>query len=142
MKLFTSLLVASFAALAVCSAHAETVTVAGVSLVIYPPHGYCALDAKSGDFAFFKKQRELLRPKVELIQASVPCDQLKAMVAGKIRTYSRWAQVQVINPGPEIRTLPISRSEFITSFTKLVKRKPFDIASINSSMREKLKGET
>lgn len=142
MKLFfKELIAAGLIALAVCPAYAEHVTVAGVFLVIEPPHGYCALDVKSGDRSFFLKLRKLLRPRIELIQASVPCNQLKAMMAGEIQSYSRWAQVQVISQGPGIRTLHTSRSELITSLTKRTKIGPFDIAAFNSSMREKLKNE-
>jgi hypothetical protein len=131
------LILVSLTTLFICSAHTETVGVAGISLVIEPPPGYCALDANSGDRELFIKQRELLRPN-ELVQVSVPCDQLEAMKTGKIRTYSRWAQVQVINPGSGIRVLHISRSELIATFTKAVERKPIDIAQINLRMRQKL----
>ena len=141
MNLLKALLAFGLAALTLNTVRAETLTVAGVSLVIEPPFGYCALDVHSGDRAFFLKQRELLRPNNELIQASVPCDQLKAVVAGNLDSYSRWAQVQVINAGPELRTLPITRDAFVSSLTKTAQRKPLDLAAINSKVREKLKGE-
>ena len=141
MKLLVVLVIIGTAVLNILPVQAETVTVAGVSLVLEPPPGYCALDSKAGDKTFFLKQRELLRPKVELVQLSVPCDQLEAVRSGKILTYSRWAQVQVISPGGTVRVLPISRSKFITSVTKLVGRKPFEVAAINREMQTRLKGE-
>jgi hypothetical protein len=121
--------------------HAEAISVAGVTLNIEPPSGYCALDERSGDRAFFLTQRELLRPKNELIQASVPCDQLKAVVAGKLESYSRWAQVQVINVGPKLHSLSISRSDFIKGVAKSMQRRPIDVAVINRQMTEKLTGK-
>jgi hypothetical protein len=46
-------IVVSLIALFDFPAHAETVSIAGVSLVVEPPPGYCALDANSGDGALF-----------------------------------------------------------------------------------------
>jgi hypothetical protein len=141
MKPYWLWVVASLIALFYCLAHAETVSVAGVSLVVEPPPGYCALGTNSADRALFLKQRELVRPTAEVVQVSVPCEQLQAMNAGKIRTYSRWAQVQIVNPGSGIRVLDISRSELIATITKAVGRKPFDISKINLRLREKLSKE-
>lgn len=120
---------------------AEVLTFAGRAFILVPPAGYCALGTTAAEKSFLEEQKALLRPRNELLQASVPCAHLKAWNAGKLDTFSRWAQVQIINNGPSFKPITLSRTDFIATLSKRFKDKPVDMALINKRMQEILSGK-
>ena len=139
MMLSRKLLAAfALAGLAVATARAETVTIGAVSLTIEPPAGYCALGATEAERVLVAELQQTLRPRNELLQVCAPCSQVKELNAGTISRFSRWAIVQVVGTGPDLKPMAGTRAQLISSMAPAVSSGNLNVEAVNASIREKL----
>ncbi len=105
------------------SIQAEEVAVAGRTLKLNPPHGFCLVDKTT------KQERDLLKKegannaeKVRMLQLSVECSELAEFRAGTREYLHQWAKVVVLKTDGKVESVPFTRPQFAAMLAKSANR--------------------
>lgn len=130
----------SMVSLAPVLAHAspQVLQVLGRDLVLPPPAGYCTLGESGIEKQMWEMQRQNTSMAGELAQLAVPCDELKALRAGKSDRFKRWAQVLVLKSKGEVKLVPIPRAQFVQGVAASGRNSPPDMAALSKRIEAHL----
>jgi hypothetical protein len=86
-------LAAIVASLSISSASAETLTLAGKTVVLEPPQGYCALDAgRAQEAELIAFNEKMQQPRNHVIMQLADCGELAEFRAGKRQNFDKYGQ--------------------------------------------------
>lgn len=114
---------------------AEPYMVHGRAIDLSPPAGYCALGKTSLERLYLENYKDLMKSVMEVVQASVPCSDLKKFNANLLSQFPRTALVSVVKAKGQVILETGTRGEFLSRFGTT---KPLDVAAANSRLRNAL----
>jgi hypothetical protein len=116
--MFRPMLVALFLALSVKFAGAATVNVAGRSLVLDPPQGYCQTDKNKAERPIVESLEKGAGPGTIVLMVFARCDELESLRIGKMKNLQHYGQYMAVPVGgPRVTPQPagVIRADFIAN---------------------------
>lgn len=105
------------------TAHGDEVNIAGRTLRLLPPPGYCIVGKTSKqERALLRQESTLNADKVQMLQLSVECGELEELRNGSRDYINRWAKVGALKANGRVEHVPFTRSEFSSMLAKSASR--------------------
>lgn len=104
----------------ISAGHAETFTLAGKTVVLEPPQGYCALDAaRPQEAALIAFNEKMQQPRNHVIMQLTDCDELAEFRAGKRQNFDKYGQYFTpVSEGGVKRVTGYARADFVADAAK------------------------
>lgn len=117
------------------SAAAEPYMVLGRAIDLSPPAGYCVLGKTPAERQYLEHYKDLTKSAMELLQASVPCSDLKKFNDKLLSQFPKTALVSVVKAKGQVILETGTRSEFLSRFGRA---EPLDVEAATSRLRKAL----
>ena len=120
-------------------AAAEPYMVLGRAIDLSPPPGYCVVGKTPAERQYLERYKDISKSALELLQASVPCSDLKKFNAKLLSQFPRTALVSVVKAKGQLTLETGTRQQFLSRFGK---PESFDVEAVNTRLRKALTDKT
>ena len=117
-------------------ANAEPYMVLGRTIDIVPPPGYCVLGKTKAEQEYVNNYKEISKSGLELLQASVPCTDLKKFNANMLNQFPRTSLVSVVKAKGKLILETSTPKESLSRIGGGMQT--VDIDAVNSRLRKAL----